>query len=453
MRPAGRGVFAGARRPVPGTRAPGVGEDAVMRMVGVDEVGRIVAAHAGRVAAGGVVPRVVASGNFAVPTVTLAAIDGAVAAYRLFVLNAQAGIPARAGVIPESPFVGPGMRGRADLEYLPNRLSLVPRLLASTHRPDVVVLHTSVPSGGRVSLGTEVNILPAAVAAARRTGGLVVAQLNPRMPYTLGDGELDIAQVDLGVEVDAALASPPARPADGARGEIGERVAALVADGATLQLGIGAVPDATLAALAGRRNLRVWTETFCDGMLGLETAGALDPATALRTSFLFGSQELYRWVDRNPRVLVLRTETVNDPAVIAAQPAMTSVNTALQVDLHAQANAAWVRGRIWSGFGGQPDFVAGAMHAAGGKAIIALPSWHAKTATSSVLPLLTAPATSFQHSFVVSECGTAAVWGRSQHEQTADLIGRVAHPDARDELTEAAAALGLLTEAPPQGVA
>nr|MDT0665852.1 acetyl-CoA hydrolase/transferase C-terminal domain-containing protein [Micromonospora sp. DSM 115978] len=114
------------------------------------------------------------------------------------------------------------------------------------------------------------------------------------------------------------------------------------------------------------------------------------------------------------------------------------------IDLHAQANASWIRGRVWSGFGGQPDFVVGALHASDGKAIIALPSQHAATGTSSVLPLLTSPATSFQHSFVVSEQGTAVVWGRSQHEQTAGIIDHVAHPDTRDVLREVAATLGLL---------
>ncbi|MCK9894152.1 acetyl-CoA hydrolase/transferase family protein [Frankia sp. AgB32] len=408
-----------------------------MRIVSDSRLGQMVAAHlAGRaIDADGAWPVVVASGNFASPAVALRAVDEVVASYRLFVLNPQPGLPARPGVSHVTPFVGPGMRGLATLEYVPCRLSLVPLLFAGPYRPEVVVLHTSLPAGGRVSLGTEVNILPAAVEAARAGGGLVVAQLNPDMPYTFGDGELPVDLVDLAVEAEQPLPSPAARVVGEAARAIGERVAALVTDGATLQMGIGGVPDATLAALTGRRGLRVWTETFSDGVLDLDRAGAFDTGADLVTSFLFGSDELYRWVDRNPRVRLLRTETVNDPGRIARQPAMTSINTALQVDLHAQANASYVRGRIWSGFGGQSDFVAGALHAPGGHAIIALPSWHARTDTSTVVPALTEPTTSFQHSYIVSEHGTAALWGRSLRDQARAIVAHVADPRARDELT------------------
>ncbi|WP_007515782.1 MULTISPECIES: acetyl-CoA hydrolase/transferase family protein [Pseudofrankia] len=433
-----------------------------MRIVGVAEFGGLVARYLGKRSEGaaGTAPLVVASGNFATPVVALRAVNDAVEAYRLFAINAQRDLPVRAGITCVTPFVGPGMRGQPSLEYVPCRLSLVPRLLATTHRPDVVVLHTSAPIDGKVSLGTEVNVLPAAVEAARASGGLVVAQVNPRMPYTYGDGELSVEAVDLAVEADVPLASPAAvsssaaSDADGVRAAIGERVAALVPDGATLQLGIGAVPDATLAALTGSQGLRIWTETFSDGVLALDRAGALDAGAELVTSFVFGSAELYAWLDRNARVRLLRTETVNDPAVIARQPAMTSINTALQVDLHAQANASYVRGRIYSGFGGQPDFVTGALHARGGHAIIALPSWHAKTATSTVVADLSEPATSFQHSYVVSEHGAASLWGRTHRQQADGIIRHVAHPAAREALTERAAtwdAAGTAPGGPPPG--
>jgi acyl-CoA hydrolase len=390
--------------------------------------------HAG--AAAGRAPLVVASGNCATPSVALRAIDEAVESYQLFLLNAHGEIPRRPGVVPTTPFVGPAMRGDPALRYLPCRLSLVPRLFAEACRPDVVVVHTSVPAGGRVSLGTEVNILPAAVEAARAAGGLVIAQMNRRMPYTYGDAELPVEAIDAALEVDLPLASPAPRPVDEVRAAIGERVAALVDDGATLQLGIGAVPDATLASLPDRRRLRIWTETFSDGVRARERAGALDPDIPLTTSFVLGSAELYSWVDRNRRVRLLRTESVNNPAEIARQPAMTSINTALQVDLHAQANASYVHGRIWSGFGGQPDFVSGALHAPGGHAIIALPSWHAKSATSTIVPALAEPTTSFQHSYVVSEHGAACLWGRTQHEQARALVDTVADPRARDLLAD-----------------
>jgi acyl-CoA hydrolase len=414
-----------------------------MRVVSENEFGRQVAAHLGVMAAGRV-PRVVASGNSATPVAALRILDRVVETYRLFVLNAQPGFPDRPGVISETPFIGAGMRKATYLEYLPCRLSLVPRLLVSSHRPDVVVLNTSLPVNGKVSMGAEVNILPAAVEAVRASGGLVVAQLNPKMPYTYGDGEIGVDQVDLAVEAEQPLLSPKSFVLDDLAKAIGERVAGLVEDGATLQLGIGGVPDSTLAMLTGRRALRVWTETFGDHMLDLDAVGALDAEVPLLTSFLFGSERLYAWAHRNHRVRVLRTELINDPAVISKQRLMTSINTALQVDLYAQANASWVRNRVFSGFGGQPDFVAGTLHDIGGKAIIALPSWHPKAGLSTVLPQLTSPVTSFQHSFIVSEQGVAQVWGCTQREQAMGLINNVAHPSVRSELTDAAGERGLI---------
>ena len=388
-------------------------------------------------------PRVVATGNFATPSATLRLLDGCLERYRLFMLNAQPGIPARAGVSYETPFVGPGMRGSDALVYLPARLSLVPRLFGTTCPPDVVLVRTSPPRAGRVSLGTEVNILPAAIEVARARGGLVIAQVDANMPYTFGDGELDLAAVDLAVEVDEPLASPALRPPGPTALEIADRVAALVPEGATLQLGIGAVPDAVLGALLPRRGLRVWTEMFSDGVVALDRAGALDDSHPLTTSFVFGSPDLYAWVDANPRVRLVRTETTNDPGRIASRPGMTSVNAALQVDLFAQANASRIHGRVYSGFGGQTDFIVGALHSPGGTAIVALPSWHPKAGVSTVVPVLGTPVTSFQHGFVVSEQGAAAVWGSPQDDQARLIVDRVAHPSVREELREAGRGLGL----------
>ncbi|HET9172711.1 MAG TPA: acetyl-CoA hydrolase/transferase C-terminal domain-containing protein [Actinospica sp.] len=390
-------------------------------------------------------PRVVAAGNHATPWRLLEAVDKAVPDYRLFMLGAQRGIPVREGVRHETPFVGPGMRGLSTLDYLPTRLSLVPRMLAGTHRPDLVLLHVAPPRNGRLSLGIEANVLPAAIEACRAHGGLVLAQINPLMPYTYGDAQIRLDSVDLAIEAEEPLAA--AEPAAGARPEvtdrIGERVAELVADGSTLQVGIGAVPDAVLAALTERRDLRVWSEMVSDGILDLEKAGALDTTHTLTTSFLFGSPELYAWVDGNPRIRLLRTETVNDPSWIAAQQAMTSINTALQVDLYAQANASYAHGLIHSGFGGQCDFVVGALHSPGGRAIIALPSWHRKSGSSTIVGRLPSPVTSFQHSAIVTEHGCAELVGHAQREQARNLIAHAAHPDARERLREQAAMLGL----------
>ena len=380
-------------------------------------------------------PRVVASGNFATPHALLRVLERVRERYRLFMLAAHGSLPERDEVIFETPFVGPAMRDAgARLDYLPMRLSLVPRLFATLRSPDVVLVHTSTPRAGRVSLGVEVNILPAAIEQVRTRGGLVVAQLNPAMPYTVGDGELEEDAIDLAIEAPEALHEQLPTPVGEQAQQIAELVAELVGERATLQLGIGQVPDATLCALSGRRDLAIWSEMISDGVLGLEHAGALDRRQAIVCSFMFGTRELYEWVDGNARVRMLRTETTNDPARIAARENMVSVNTALQVDLFDQAAASHVGSRLYSGFGGQPDFVTGALHSPGGQAVIALRSWHEPSASSTIVPRLSSPATSFQHSAVVTEHGCARIFGRSQRAQARLLIEHAAHPDAREEL-------------------
>jgi acyl-CoA hydrolase len=389
-------------------------------------------------------PRVVASGNFATPWQLLEEVDKLLPTYRLSVLNAQHGIPDREGVELETSFVGVGMRSSPRLHYIPSRLSLVPMLYESANPPDAVLVHTSLPRDGKVSLGTEVNVMPAAIEAVRRRGGVVIAQANRFMPYTFGDAEIDLDDVDLVVEVDAPLVSPPEMRLDDASARIGELVAGRVHDGATLQAGIGAVPDATLGALRDRRGLRVWTEMFSDSVLELERVGALDRGQPITTSFLFGSPELYAWVDGNPRVRMARTETTNDPARIAQNTAMTSVNTALQVDLFGQANASRIGAKIYSGFGGQTDFIVGALHSRGGQALIALRSWHPRADRSTIVPLVDEPVTSFQMTGVVTEQGVAEVFGHDQKSQARHLIENAAHPRVREELWEEAHALSLV---------
>jgi acyl-CoA hydrolase len=320
---------------------------------------------------------------------------------------------------------------------------MVPALFRRNMAPDLVVLHTSMPYDGQVSLGTEVNVLPAAIEAVRRTGGAVIAQVNPWMPFTFGDGVIPVEEIDLLVEVDEPLGAHHPGPVDAASVAIGLAVGARVADGSTLQAGIGAVPDAALAGLTDRRSLRVWTEMFSDTVLALERAGALDVDVPLTTSFVFGSQELYEWLDRNERVRMTRTEVTNDPSRISTNPAMVSINSSLEVDLYAQANASRVRGRIYSGLGGQADFVVGAIHSPGGQALIGLRSWHPRAEVSTIVPMVTAPVTSFQMTAVITEQGTADVLGHDQERQAANLITHAAHPAARDELWRAADEIGL----------
>ena len=387
--------------------------------------------------------RAVASGNFSAPKALLGALDKAQESYTLHMLNAQGKLPDRDGVTLETTFVGTAMRNHSNLRYFPCRLSMVPLLFAHRLMPDVVLLHTSRVVDGQVSLGLEVNVLPAAIEAVRGRGGLVIGMVNPNMPYVYGDGEMLLREFDYLVEVEEPLAAVAATKPDDTSLAIGENVASMIDDGATLQLGIGSVPDAVLASVLNHRDLSIWSEMFSDGVLALELAGALSEERPIVSSFIFGSGELYRWVDCNPRVRLLRTERTNDPATIERRPQMTSVNAALQVDLYGQANASRVRGKIFSGFGGQTDFIVGAMHAPGGQAFIALPSWHAKSDTSTIVPALGFPVTSFQQSAVVTEQGVAPLWGLSQNEQAAQLIEKAAHPDARQELWSAAAELGL----------
>jgi acyl-CoA hydrolase len=184
---------------------------------------------------------------------------------------------------------------------------------------------------------------------------------------------------------------------------------------------------------------------FSDSVLELERAGALDTATPVHASFLFGSGELLDWVDRNPRIHMIRTETSNDPALISRNPAMTSVNTALQVDLFGQANASRVRTDIYSGFGGQTDFIVGTLHSRGGQALIALRSWHPRADVSTIVPLIEDPVTSFQMTAVVTEQGVAEVFGLDQRRQAANIIDHAAHPTARARLWKEAATLGLVS--------
>ncbi|MCW2832052.1 MAG: acetyl-CoA hydrolase/transferase [Nocardioides sp.] len=388
-------------------------------------------------------PRIVVSGNHATPWHTVRLLDEALPEYRLWALNGQPGLPDRDGVLLETSFVGPGMRRSPRLSYVPSRLSLVPTLFASVMPPDAVVVHTTRPRNGKVSLGTEVNVLPAAIEAVRARGGLVVAQVNDRMPWTYGDAELDVALLDVMVEADEPLTFAPPSRVDDESARIGGLVAERVADGATLQAGIGAVPDATMHGLGNRRGLRIWTEMFSDSVLALERAGSLDTSTPIVASFLFGSEELLEWADGNERVQMTRTEVTNDPGRIARNQSMVSVNTALQVDLFGQANASRIRARIHSGFGGQTDFIVGALHSPGGQAIIALRSWHPKADVSTIVPLVDEPVTSFQMSAVVTEQGVAQVFGLDQVEQARQLIENAAHPSVREELREEAIELGL----------
>jgi len=409
----------------------------LMRVVSVDQLKGVLASLPPN-------PRIVSSGNFATPKTLLALADECLPEFRLHMLNGQPGIPDREGITYETAFVGTGMRGHSRLNYIPTRLSLLPVLYRDHYRPDIVMLHVSSPRFDTVSLGTEVNVLPSAIEAARARNGIVIAQSNVRMPYTYGDAQIYENEIDYLVEVDEPLATKPQTILDDTSRQIGSRIAALIEDNSTLQLGIGAVPDSVLAELGHRKGLRIWTEMFSDGVLDLHKGGALDDEILLTASFVFGSQELYDWLNLNRKVRMMRTERTNDPSQIARQAKMTSINGALEVDLFDQANASHVRGQIYSGFGGSTDFIVGSLHSRGGQSFMALPSWHPKANVSTIVPRIASNVTSFQHSYVATENGIADCFGHSQNDQARNLIEKAAHPSVREELRAKAAEFGLI---------
>ena len=380
-------------------------------------------------------PRVVASGNHATPKTLLNLLDETLPNYTIHMLNANDDIPNREGITYETAFVGKGMRNKPALNYIPCRLSMVPILFNTYCPPDLILLNTSLMYEKTLSLGIEVNILPAAIEAARRNGAIIIAQANTKMPYTYGDAVLYDNEVDYYIEVEEPLSTIKPKPLNETSQNIGERVAYYIPDSSTLQLGIGTIPDAVLTALKNRNDLRLWTEMFTDGVKDLYQAGAFNKDIPLTASFLFGSENLYEWVNHNHNIRMLRTEKTNHPSTIAKHPLMMSINSAMQVDLLDQANASWKNGQIYSGFGGSTDFIVGALHSPKGHAFIALPSWHEKTNTSTIIPELKTPATSFQHSAIITENGTAWCFGNNSKTQAENLISKAAHPNVREELT------------------
>ena len=343
----------------------------------------------------------------------------------------------------ETTFVGSGLRGNPRVDYYPARLSTTPQLFRGALPPDVVAVQTSRVVDGKVSLGIEVQVLPGAIDAAKQRGAILVAQINENLPFIHGDGVLSIDDIDLAVEIAEPVPVAPEGRIDDESAAVGERLAAMVPDGATLQLGIGALPEAVMQALRNSRGLKVWTELMADGFFGLLRSGALDDTHPITATFAYGSEELYAWADDNPQLRLLRCETTNSPGNIARQPAVTSINTALQVDLFGAINATRVNDRIISGTGGQADFIVGALQSPGGQAIIALKSWHPKANRSTIVPKLTEPTTSLQPSWVVTEQNTARVFGASQRDQALGLI-EAARPEARDSLRAEAERMGLL---------
>jgi 4-hydroxybutyrate CoA-transferase len=341
-------------------------------------------------------------------------------------------------------FIGPNARaavneGRAD--YVPIFLSDVPELFASGALPlDAVLVNLTPPDRhGFCSLGTSVEAMHAAILAAKT----VIAQFNSSMPRTLGDSFVHVSDIDLAVEVNV----PPYEHVLGAIGDVerkvGEHVAALVPDGATLQLGIGAIPAATAMALRDSRDLGIHTEMFTDPVVDLVEAGVITGARKERnrgkivTAFLMGSRRLYDFVHDNPMVEMRPVNFTNDTEVIRSFSRMVAINSAIEVDLTGQVVADSIGHRLYSGVGGQMDFIRGAAQASEGKAIIALPSTAAGGRVSRIAASLKEGGgivTTRAHvRTVVTEWGVAELFGKSTRERAEALIS-IAHPDFRDEL-------------------
>ena len=345
-------------------------------------------------------------------------------------------------------FIGPNARaavndGRAD--YVPVFLSDVPRLFDSGSLPlDFAFVNATPPDEhGFCSLGTSVEAMHAAVRAAKT----VVVQFNRAMPRTLGESFIHENEIDLAIEVD----QPPYEHATGPIGEverrIGEYVAELVPDGATLQLGIGAIPAATAMALRGKRDLGVHTEMFTDAVVDLVEAGVVTGARKERnrgkivTAFVMGTRRLYAFVNDNPMVEMRSVDFTNDTHVIRGFSRMVAINSAIEVDLTGQVVADSIGHRLYSGVGGQMDFIRGAALAPEGRSIIALPSTAAGGTVSRITATLQEGAgvvTTRAHvRTVVTEWGVADLFGKSLRERSAALIA-IAHPDLRPDLEAAA---------------
>ncbi len=351
-------------------------------------------------------------------------------------------------------FIGPNARaavaeGRAD--YVPVFLSDVPSLFDRGRLPlDAVFVNATPPDAhGFCSLGTSVEAMQSAIRAART----VIVQLNAGMPRTLGESFIHVDDIDLAVEVDVPPYEVPSPTLDAVTTAIGRHVADLVPDGATLQLGIGAIPTAVALELRDKKDLGIHTEMFTDAVVDLVEAGVVTGTRKERNrgkivaSFLMGTKRLYDFVDDNPMIELRAADFTNDTHVIRSFSRMVAINSAIEVDLTGQVCADSIGSRLYSGVGGQMDFIRGAALAGEGRAIIALPSTARGGTESRIVPALREGAgvvTTRAHvRTIVTEYGVAELFGHSMAERARALIA-IAHPVHRDRLTAAARAARVL---------
>jgi acetyl-CoA hydrolase len=339
--------------------------------------------------------------------------------------------------------------GRAD--FTPCFLGEVPRLFKTGRLPvDVAFVHVSPPDEhGFCSFGIEVGLTKPAAQAAR----IIVAEMNERMPRTLGDSFIHLSKIDYVVPVDYALPEIRMGGTDEVVQRIAGHIAGLIPDGATLQTGIGAIPDAVLRRLSGHKDLGVHTELFSDGIIELIQRGVitgerktLHPGKVI-AGFVLGTQRLYDFIHDNPLIEFHPTDYVNDPFVIAQNAKMVAINSAIEVDLTGQVSADSIGTRLHSGVGGQVDFIYGASRSAGGMPIIALPSTALGGTASRIVATLKPGAgvtTSRNHvHYVATEHGVADLYGRTIRQRARMLI-ELAAPQFRESLEQDARALRYL---------
>ncbi len=343
-------------------------------------------------------------------------------------------------------------QGRAD--FTPAHLSEIPRLFSTGVLPlDAVLIQVSPPDEhGFCSYGVEVGVSKTAAQNAR----LVIAEVNTQMPRTLGDAFIHVSKIHHAVHVDYQLPQIKMGQPTELSKAIGRHVASLIEDGATLQMGIGAIPDGVLLFLREKRDLGVHSELFSDGAVDLYEAGVitnekktLHPGKMI-AGFLLGTNRLYEFADNNPVVELHPSEYVNDPRVIAQNEKMVAINSAIEVDLTGQVCADSIGTRLFSGTGGQLDFIRGAARAKGGKPIIALPSLaesRSGARFSRIVPTLKPGAgvvtTRNDVHFVATEFGVADLYGQTIRQRARALIN-IAHPEMQEDLERAARELNYL---------
>ncbi len=347
-----------------------------------------------------------------------------------------------------SLFVGPADRkavneGRAD--YIPIFLFQIPNLFYRGLMPlDRALIHVSPPDDhGFMSLGVETLASKAAVETSR----MVIAQVNEKMPRTLGDSFIHVSRVDRIAEISEDLPELALKDPSDIEMKIGENVASLIEDGSTLQLGIGGIPNAVLAALEEKQDLGIHSEMVSDGVVEAIEKGiitgrkkTLHPGKSIVT-FLLGTKRLYEYSNNNPEFECHPVDYTNHPFVISRNEKMVAINSAIEVDLTGQVCSDSIGIRIYSGFGGQVDFIRGAAHAKDGKPIIALPATARGGQESRIVPLLKEGAgvvtSRGDVHYVVTEYGIAFLHGKNLKERARALVG-IAHPDFREELEAAA---------------